>query len=438
MAVTNELSRPARWSRLLAIGVALSFLATACGSSTASGPTASAPGITATTITIGSTQPLTGPAAPGYSEISKASNAYFQWVNDHGGVLGRKIVYQYEDDGYNPTNTTTITRKQVLQDKVFAEFNQLGTPTHLSVVDYLNDQKVPDLFVASGCNCWNTTSNHPYTYGWQPDYTIEGQILGQYINRTYLGQKVAYFAQDDEFGADGVKGLDLQIANINVASRQKYVPTNTNIGAQIAAIQASGAKVVVLYSIPAFTALMLLGAAKVGFHPTWVVSSVGSDPTTLTGLVSKFSKGAAGAALLEGIVSSYYLPNLTAAADPWIKIFQQIHDKYISDLPFDGNVEYGLAAAYTFVDLMTKAGQNPTRQDVIDTLNGGKVSRGPGLAPLGYSKDNHLGFLGERVFTIQGGKTVPQGAVYTSTDTGPIQAFTDPELAPPANGIPTP
>jgi ABC-type branched-subunit amino acid transport system substrate-binding protein len=434
----NKLSRRGRWNRLLALGAGLSFLATACGSSSASGPTASAPGITATTITIGSTQPLTGPAAPGYSEISKASNAYFQWVNDHGGVLGRKITYNYEDDGYNPTNTTTITRKQVLQDKVFAEFDQLGTPTHLSVVDYLNDQKVPDLFVASGCDCWNNTFNHPYTYGYQTDYTIEGQILGQYINKNFAGQQVGYFAQDDEFGTDGVKGLDLQIASADVVSRQKYVPTNTTIGAQIAALQASGAKVVVLYSIPAFTALMMLGAAKVGFHPHWVVSSVGSDPITLTGLVSKFSKGAAGAALLEGLVSSYYLPNLSDSSDPWVKLFQQIHDKYISDLPFDGNVEFGLGVAYTFVETMVRAGQNPTRQSVIDTLNAGKVSRGPGLAPFGFSTNNHLGFQGERMFTIQGGKSVYQGGVYTSTDTGPIKAYTDPELTPPANGIPTP
>jgi ABC-type branched-subunit amino acid transport system substrate-binding protein len=423
----------------MALGVALSFFATACGSSsTASGPSASAPGITATDITIGSTQPLTGPAAPGYSEISKASNAYFSWVNDHGGVLGRKIIYKYEDDGYNPANTTTITRKQVLQDKVFAEFDQLGTPTHLSVVDYLNDAKVPDLFVASGCDCWNTTFNHPYTYGWQPDYTIEGQILGQYITKNFAGQKVGYFAQDDEFGSDGVKGLDLQLASTDVVSRQKYVPTNTAIGTQIAALQASGAKVVVLYSIPAFTALMLLGAAKVGFHPTWVVSNVGADITTLTGLVTKFSAGKAGAGLLEGIVSDYYLPNLSDATDPWIKLFQQIHDKYISDLPFDGNVEYGMGVAYSFVETMTRAGQNPTRQDVIDTLNSGKVGRGPGLAPLGYSTNNHLGYLGVRMLIIQGGKVSPQGAVYTSTDTGPIKSYTDPELTPPANGIPAP
>ena len=280
MVVKNMVSRPARWSRMLAAGLGLTFLAAACGGSTAPAETAkaSAPGITATTITIGSTQPLTGPAAPGYSEISKASDAYFQWVNDHGGVNGRKIDYKYEDDGYNPTNTSTIVRKQVLQDKVFAEFDGLGTPTHLAVVDYLNTEKVPDLFVASGCNCWNNVSAHPYTFGWQPDYTIEGQILGQYVTQNYAGQAVGYFAQNDEFGQDGVKGLDLQIASSNVASRQTYVPTNTAIGTQVAALQASGAKVVAMYTIPAFTALALLAAAKIGYKPTWVVSSVRVGP----------------------------------------------------------------------------------------------------------------------------------------------------------------
>jgi ABC-type branched-subunit amino acid transport system substrate-binding protein len=422
--------------RALALTTGLVFLATGCGSTTATGPTASAPGITASTITIGSTQPLTGPAAPGYSEISKASDAYFQWVNDHGGVNGRKIVYKYEDDGYNPTNTTTIVRKQVLQDKVFAEFNELGTPTHLAVVDYVNSEKVPDLFVASGCNCWNEPSKHPYTYGWQPDYTIEGQILGQYINKNLSGQTVGYFSQADEFGQDGVKGLDLQLASSSVASRQTYVPTNTNVGAQIAALQASNAKVVALYTIPAFTALALLTAAKIQYHPTWVVSNVGADPTTLTGLVKNFSKGAAGAALLEGLVSGLYLPSLAKVDDPWVKLFTQVRDKYIPTLPFDGNVEYGMAVAYTFVDLMKNAGQNPTRKDVIDTLNSGKVGRGPGLAPFGFSSNSHLGYLGEQIFKITGGVAIPEGKVYTSTDTGPIKTFNGGETTPPTNGIP--
>jgi len=160
---------------------------------------------------------------------------------------------------------------------------------------------------------------------------------------------------------------------------------------------------------PHSPALALLTAAKIGYHPTWVVTSVGSDPITLTGLVKNFSKGAAGASLLEGIVSGYYLPALSQTNDPWIKLFTQVHDKYIADLPMDGNVEYGLGVAYTFVDLMIKAGQNPTRQDVINTLNNGKVSRGLGIVPLGYSTNNHLGFLGERIFTITGGQARAPG-----------------------------
>src|SRR5205823_3288131 len=293
---TNRIT--ASMSRM-AIVCAVGLLA-ACGATagSSSSNTASAPGITASEIKIGSTQPLTGPAAPGYSEIAPAANAYFQYVNAHGGIFGRKITYEYLDDGYNPTNTASVTRKLVLQDKVFAVFNALGTPTHLAVVDYLNSEKVPDLFVASGCNCWNDTSKYPYTFGWQPDYTIEGKILGQYIQQNFSGKKVGYFYQNDEFGLDGVKGLDQQMAASNVSSRQNYVPTNTNVAPQIAALQASGAQVVVSYTIPAFTALALLTAAKLNYHPTWVVSNVGSDVPTLTGLLTTFSKGAVGAQLL--------------------------------------------------------------------------------------------------------------------------------------------
>src|SRR6059058_5652275 len=132
----------------IAIGCAVALLA-ACGESTGSTNTASAPGITGTEIKIGSTQPLTGPAAPGYSEIAPAANAYFKYINANGGINNRKIIYKYLDDGYNPTNTVAQTRKLLTQDKVFSIFNALGTPTHQKVYGLLNQQKVPDLFVAS-------------------------------------------------------------------------------------------------------------------------------------------------------------------------------------------------------------------------------------------------------------------------------------------------
>jgi ABC-type branched-subunit amino acid transport system substrate-binding protein len=423
--------------------ICVAGLLAACGNSTSSTDsgtnTASAPGITATTITIGSTQPLTGRAAPGYSEISASSNAYFKYVNAHGGIFGRQITYTYYDDTYNPTMTASLTRKLILDDKVFALFSALGTPTHLAVVDYINSQKVPDLFVSSGCNCWNDVSNHPYTFGWQPDYTIEGKILGQYINQNLGGKKVGYFFQNDEFGLDGVKGLDAQLGASTVpdASRQNYVPTNTNVGPQIAALQASGAQVVVSFSIPAFTALALLGAAKVGYHPIWVVSNVGSDVTTLTGLLKSFSKGAAGVQLLGGMVTDAYLPLTGDSSNKWISLFKGIHDTYISTLPWDGNVLYGMAQAYTLVQAIKAAGRNPTRASFVKALETTKLTGGPGLAPFGFSSSNHLGYLGVQVVTIAAdGTQSTSGSVYTSSDSGPITQYSGSASSPPANGIP--
>ena len=157
---------------------AAAFAAAGCGGG---GGSKSSEGVTKTAVTIGSHQPLTGPAAPGYSEIAPASNAFFKYLNSQGGVNGRKITYTYKDDGYNPTKTVTVVKQLVLQNKVFAIFDGLGTPTHTKVVGFLNTEKVPDLFVASGCPCWDDGSSQPQTFGWQPSYKIEGKLLGQYL-----------------------------------------------------------------------------------------------------------------------------------------------------------------------------------------------------------------------------------------------------------------
>ena len=417
-----------------ALTCSLALVACSNGSSNNSGTnTASAPGITPTTITIGSTQPLTGPAAPGYSEIAPAAAAYFGYVNAHGGVFGRTISYDYLDDGYNPTITASATRKLVLEDKVFVIFSALGTPTHLAVVDYLNSEHVPDLFVSSGCDCWNDPSKHPNTFGFQPDYTIEGKILGHYVNKNLAGKKVGYFYQNDEFGLDGVKGLDQQLSS--VASRQNYVPTNTNVGPQIAALQASGAQVVVSYTIPAFTALALLTATRLGYHPIWVVSNVGSDVPTLTGLLARFSRGAAGVGLLGGMVTDAYLPLVTDSSNPWITLFKGIRGQY--NLPWDGNVLYGMAQAYTLVQALKAAGRNPTRDSLVKTIESTRLTGGPGIVPFGYSSSNHLGYLGVQVAIIGAdGTAAPVGSIYTSSDSGPITASTSQASSPPANGIP--
>ena len=341
-------------------------------SSSSSALTASAPGITPTQILIGSHQPLTGPAAPGYSEIAPASAAYFAYVNAHGGVYGRKIVYKYLNDAYDPTTTASDVRQLVLQDNIYALFDGLGTPTHLAAMSFLNSEKVPDVFVASGCECWNQPTTYPETFGWQIDYVREGKILGQYVTQHFKGKKVAFFYQDDEFGMDGVKGLDDEIPASMVVSKQSYVDTNVNIAPQVAALRASGAQVVVSFSIPAFTALLKLNSLKLGYSPTLVVSNVGSDAITLSGLLESFAKqgGATvnGNALTNGIITDGYLPTLGDTSNSWIALFSKIHQQYDPKAPFDGNVLYGEAVAYTFVQAMLKAGRNPTRADLMSAI----------------------------------------------------------------------
>ena len=442
-----------RW-QAAAIMTAAAFTVAACssGSSSSSSPgasasssaalTASAPGITATTITIGSHQPLTGPAAPGYSEIAPAANAYFSYVNANGGVYGRKIVYKYLDDGYDPTKTASVIHELVLQDNVYAVFNGLGTPTHLAAVSFLNAQKVPDVFVASGCTCWNDPSKYPDTFGYQTDYVREGKILGQYVKQHFAGKKVAYFYQNDEFGLDGVKGLDYEIPSSMVVSRQSYVPTNTNVAPQVAAMRASGAQVVVAFSIPAFTALLKLNSLKLGYSPALVVSEVGSDPITLGGLVTAFAKQGGttlnGSQLINGIITDEYLPALTTS-DSWYVLFKKVHDQYEPKAPLDGNFFYGMSVAYAFVQAMFKAGRNPTRADLITAIQAG-LPQGPAVAPYSYSSSDHAGITGGYMGVINNGVVVQQGSVLV-TDTsasGAITTYSGTEQQAPASGIPSP
>jgi branched-chain amino acid transport system substrate-binding protein len=411
----------------------------ASASSSSAALTASAPGITATTITIGSHQPLTGVAAPGYDEIAPSSNAYFQYVNAHGGIYGRKIVYKYLNDQYNPTDTSTVVHQLVLQDNVYAIFNGLGTPTHLAVAPFLNSQKVPDVFVASGCECWNAPSKWPYTYGWQLDYIREGKILGQYIAQHFKGKKIGYFFQDDEFGQDGVKGLDYEIPKSQVVARESYNPANINVAPQVAKLKAAGAQVVISFSVPAFTALLQLTSLKLKFAPQLAVSDVGSDPTTLGGLLASFGKSKKLSALTQGIITDGYLPSLGSTNNSWIALFKKIHAQYLPKLPFDGNVAYGLAAGYTFVQAMFKAGRNPTRQDLLNAINGG-LPQGPSVAPYAYSATDHNGITGAYIAIIKNGALVQKGPVLVTdtSPTGAITPFTTAQPPAPASGIPSP
>ena len=444
-------SHSARLVAVVAGLAALSLAAAACSSSNSNSGgskggktalTASAPGITATTITIGSHQPLTGIAAPGYSEIAPSANAYFQYVNAHGGIYGRKIIYKYLNDQYNPSLTSTVVHQLILQDNVYAIFNGLGTPTHLQVAQFINSEHVPDVFVASGCECWNNTSLYPGTFGWQIDYVREGKILGAYIKQHFAGKKIGFFYQNDEFGQDGVKGLSYEIPKSQIVAKQTYVPTNIKIGPAIAALKAAGAQVVVAFTVPAFTAIMKLTMLGLKYSPQLVVSDVGSDPITLAGLLASFAKNKTagfGNALTQGIITDGYLPSTAETSNSWIQLANTVHSTYLSKYPLDGNVLYGIGVGYTFVQAMFKAGRNPTRQDLINAINGG-IPQGFAVAPYAYSSTDHNGITGAYMAVIKNGMLQPTSGVFTTDDTatGAVTTLSGTQPPAPAKGIPSP
>jgi ABC-type branched-subunit amino acid transport system substrate-binding protein len=411
------------------------------GSSSSGNGGATAPGVTATSITFGTHQPLTGPAAPGYNEIAAASQAFFDYVNANGGVFGRQIHLIIKDDSYNPTNTVNVVHQLVLQSKVFGIFEGLGTPTHTKVVGFLNAEKVPDVFVASGCPCWDNGTSQPYTFGWQPNYTIEGKILGQYLKQHFAGKKIGVLYQDDDFGNGGLTGIKDEVPKSSIVAKEPYQPGTTTLAPQITAIKAAKADVLVDFTVPIYTAIGQLTSFTLGYKPQLVVSNVGIDPTTVGALLKTISKGkASGTALIEGAITDGYLPATTDTSNPWIQLFTKVHSQYDAKAPFDGNVEYGMASAYTLVQALQAAGKNLTRQGLIDAINkNGATWMGPGLVPFRYSTSNHGGYSGTELGQLTNGAIQLMGGPLTTTPAAgsAITPYTGTQPAPPANGIPT-
>jgi ABC-type branched-subunit amino acid transport system substrate-binding protein len=404
---------------------------------TTSQDSSDAPGVTSTSILLGSHQPLTGPAAPGYKEVSAAANAFFKYVNDHGGVYGRSIDFDYKDDAYNPVNTLRVTQQLVAKDKVFAMIGGLGTATHQAVVNYLNTNGVPDLFVESGCTCFNNPSTYPDTFGYFPNYKIEGKILGSYVETNFPDSKVAYLLQDDDLGQNSAEGLNQVIPTKQLVSQQNYDPNQlTNgLGEQIAADQQAGAQVVVIFGIQAAVALSLLAAAQLNYHPTFIVSNVGSDTSALAGLISQYSKGVANISLANGMITDSYIPSPDDLTNPWVQLFHTVHDTYDTGEPFDFTTVSGMVLAYATYQALHAAGPNLTRQGLLNALTTqGASFHGPNVAPYGFSATNHGGMVGTQVGTTANGKLILSGPVLVTDDQdAPVTQYHGTATLPPTN-----
>lgn len=397
------------------------------------------PGVTASTITIGSHQPLTGVLAPGYAEVAPAAKAYFDFVNAHGGVNGRKIDYRYSDDQSSPIRAKSIVSGFLGAGDVFATFNALITADHEAVADDLTAAGMPDLFVGGGCGCWNAPTTAPSRFGFQPDVTAEGKVLATTMMARYPGVPIGVLYQNDAYGQAGLAGVRAVVPPSLLVDAESYSTTNGSLVAQVGALRAKQAGIVISFSVPVFTSELLLTAANLSFHPKIAVSSGGSEPAAVAGEVAKQTEHEAVAGtvtVLDGVITDSFLPAPEDVANPWIALFRSVHaaDKTISSQPFDGNTVYGMAVAQTFVEALRAAGPALTRASLVRALQAATLSTtGPALTPAVLSASNHGGFTGMRVGVIRSGSLVLDGPVLTTdAGSGPITPVAAPVPAVPS------
>jgi branched-chain amino acid transport system substrate-binding protein len=337
---------------ILALGLALPMAALAAD-----------PGVTATEIKIGHTNPYSG-GASAYGTIGKAIAAYFKKVNDEGGVNGRKINFISYDDGYSPPKTVEMARKLVESDQVLLLFNTLGTPPNSAIHKYMNEEKVPHLFVATGATKWGDPKNFPWTMGFQPNYQVEGKIYAQYILKNIPNAKVGILYQNDDYGKDYLKGFKDglgETAKKLIVMEQSYEATDATIDSQIVNLKNSGANVFFNITIPKFATQAIKKSHDIGWKPTHFLNNVSSSVSAVLKV--------AGIEASKGLITVLYTKDPT---DPQWKNDQGFKDwlAWMKKYYPEGNVEdgfnvYGYSVAQTMVQVLKQCGNDLSRANVM-------------------------------------------------------------------------
>jgi branched-chain amino acid transport system substrate-binding protein len=334
---------------------------------TAGATSSATPGVTAKSILIEGTFPLSGPAS-GYAPIPAGMAAYFSYANAHGGVNGRQINFKYADDGYNPATTVQLTHKFVEQDHAFALVGGLGTEPQTAVRQYLNDNKVPQLFVATGATTFDRDwSTYPWTIGWQPDYEAEGAIYGKYVAKNLPNAKLGVLYQNDDYGNDYLRGLNAGLTQEHapqIVATAPYDLSSTAPAAQVAALKASGADTFVIFATPTPTIQAYVIATKLGWTPAHVITNSVSATDTFLTIATK-----SGSTITNGTLTVNYLldpSNPIYNKAPGMKLYRSIMAKYDpKGNANDGLNLYGVAKAWNVVQVLKAAGKNLTRAGLM-------------------------------------------------------------------------
>jgi len=319
-------------------------------------------GATDTEIKIGNIMPYSGPASA-YGVIGKTEEAYFNKINNEGGINGRKIKFVTYDDGYSPPKAVEQVRKLVESDEVLVVFNPLGTPSNSAIQKYLNSKKVPQLFVATGATKWNDPKDFPWTMGWQPSYQSEAHIYAKYLMKEKPVGKIAVLFQNDDFGKDYLKGLKdaLGAKTSMIIAEESYETSEPSIDGHIVKLKATGADVFLSITTPKFAAQAIKKLAEIDWHPMHIVSNVSSS---VGGVIKP-----AGFENSQGILSAAYAKDGADSQwdnDPGMKKFFDFLAKYYPDgNKLDGSVVYGYGAAQTMVKVLQMCGDDLTRANVM-------------------------------------------------------------------------
>src|SRR6476659_8472503 len=335
-------------------------------------------GATDTEIKIGHTGPYSGPASA-YGVIGKTIEAYFKKINEEGGINGRKITFITYDDGYQPPKTKEMARKLVEEDKVLFVFQTLGTPSNTMIWDYLNEEKVPQLFVATGASNWGDPKGHPWTMGFQRDYVTESIIYAKHILANVKDAKIAVLMQNDDYGRDYFNGFKKGLGKdadkiVQVATYEVADPT---VDSQIIALKNSGANAFFNITTPKFAAQAIKKAAEIGWKPAHYLNNVSASVGTVM-KPAGFENG-------QDIITSQYLKDPTDTQwknDAGMKGWNEFLDKYYPEANrADASVMYGYTVAQGLVQVLKQCGDDLTRENVMKQAASLKDLQLGGLLP---------------------------------------------------------
>jgi branched-chain amino acid transport system substrate-binding protein len=320
------------------------------------------PGVSDMEIRIGNVMPYTGPLAA-FGAIGRAEAAYLDMVNNSGGINGRKVKFISYDDSSNPVTASALTRKLVEQDEVLLMFGSFGTLGNLAARSYLNQGKIPQIFVASGNEEWSDPKTFPWTMGWQPSYRAEGRVFASYIGAYYAERKIAVLWQNDQFGRDLYNGLLEGLGDWArmVVADANFDMSDTSIDSQIDVLKSSGAEVFVFDGAPAIAALAIRKMADLDWHPVFLLDNASASIAS--------ALRPAGLQNSEGVISTAFLKDANDPAwqdDPAIKDWSSFMDKYYPDGDKDdSNAVFGYAAAETLVQVLKQCGADLSRANVM-------------------------------------------------------------------------